>query len=318
MAAQSFAMGEAFGKGFQSGKRRISSLTNEQFNSKTQPQIFAETTADISAMIPSMKKQMTEFTFLQSDIIQELIGYIKKLPQDIQQGLTNQPNSDPNADFLHSLGLGASGSSGSFESGDFAKQTSENIKLQIQLENAKQKTIDTMNLKQFELLQTKTQGVNTNTQVTNQKIIVPTSVTTSTSANPNVGKTTYDSNTGITTVYNNQGKIISQNIDPDKAPTATSTKEQEIKQTFTKIVPQMKQSVPNSQKTQYYKYQQQLLSYNILKSKTRDAKLKLIYRNAQTKVWGLMIQLLEKYVFPKGTRTFRVDGTQLGQYGTAK
>jgi len=90
MAAQSFAMGEAFGKGFQSGKRRVSSMTNEQFNSKTQAQLFEETTADISAMIPSMKKQMSEFTLLQSDIIKELIGYIKKLPGDIAEGLDIQ------------------------------------------------------------------------------------------------------------------------------------------------------------------------------------------------------------------------------------
>ncbi len=182
MAAQSFAMGEAFGKGFQSGKRRISSMTNEQFNSKTQPQIFAETTADISAMIPSMKKQMTEFTFLQSDIIQELIGYIKKLPSDIQQGLIGKPEAGTNTDFLHSLGIGASGSSGEFETGNFAKSTAETIKKNIE----DQKTINALQssynqqLKQFSLLQASTQGVITNTNIVNKKIKVPPPIVTKT------------------------------------------------------------------------------------------------------------------------------------------
>ncbi len=182
MAAQSFAMGEAFGKGFQSGKRRISSMTNEQFNAKTQPQIFAETTADISAMIPSMKKQMTEFTFLQSDIIQELIGYIKKLPSDIQQGLIGKPETDDNTNFLHALGIGASGSSGSFESGDFAKETAQNIKSNIEAQKQLKQLQDAtlQQLQQFKLLQASTQGVITKTQITNQKIKVPPPIVTKT------------------------------------------------------------------------------------------------------------------------------------------
>lgn len=87
MAGQSFAMGEAFGKGFQFGKRRVSSMTNEEFNATSGPKMFAETTADITAMIPEMKKQMANFTLLQSDIIKELIEYLKQLPSDIVGGL---------------------------------------------------------------------------------------------------------------------------------------------------------------------------------------------------------------------------------------
>ncbi len=87
MAAQSFAMGEAFGKGFQYGKRRVSSMTNAEFNSKTAVNHFEETTADINGMIPAMKAQMSTFALLQSDIIQEMIGYIKKLPADVASGL---------------------------------------------------------------------------------------------------------------------------------------------------------------------------------------------------------------------------------------
>jgi len=77
MAGQSFAMGEAFGKGFQFGKRKISSMTNEEFNAMSASDHFTETTADISAMIPSMKSQMNNFSMLQTDIIKTLIEQLK-------------------------------------------------------------------------------------------------------------------------------------------------------------------------------------------------------------------------------------------------
>ncbi len=77
MAGQSFAMGEAFGKGFQYGKRRISAMTNEEFNAMSAKDHFEETTADISAMIPSMKSQMNNFSTLQTDIIKTLIEQLK-------------------------------------------------------------------------------------------------------------------------------------------------------------------------------------------------------------------------------------------------
>ncbi len=93
MAAQSFAMGEAFGKGFQYGKRRVSSMTNEQFNATSAVKMFEETTADINGMIPAMKSQMATFALLQSDIIKEMIGYIRQLPADVYQGLTGGEGS---------------------------------------------------------------------------------------------------------------------------------------------------------------------------------------------------------------------------------
>ncbi len=92
MAGQSFAMGEAFGKGFQYGKRRVSSMTNEEFNASSGPQMFAETTADITAMIPTMKNAMEKFHTLQTDIILKMIDYIAKLPAEaipaIAQGVS--------------------------------------------------------------------------------------------------------------------------------------------------------------------------------------------------------------------------------------
>ncbi len=275
MAAQSFAMGEAFGKGFQSGKRRISSMTNEQFNSKTQPQIFAETTADISAMIPSMKKQMTEFTFLQSDIIQELIGYIKKLPSDIQQGLIGKPESDINADFLHALGIGASGSSGSFESGDFAKQTSENIKSNIEAQKQLKQLQDAtlQQLKQFQLLQASTQGVINNTQIKNQKIKVPPPIVTETKGRS--GETMFS-------------------ISPENAPSTGF-----IKSTPRTFTTPSKARAPKSIVTQAKKLNEEIRSLNIILGKLTATSTNRVavqkYTNIRNDVRNRLSILQRKY-----------------------
>ncbi len=91
MAGQSFAMGEAFGKGFQFGKRKISSMTNEDFNKLSGPQAFAETTADIIKMIPTMSNAMEKFHTLQTDIILKMIDYIAKLPSEVLPTLAEAP-----------------------------------------------------------------------------------------------------------------------------------------------------------------------------------------------------------------------------------
>jgi len=98
MGAQSIIMGEAFGKGFQFGKRKISALTNDEFNKLSLAELWKDTSTDVSAMIPSLKAGMTESRELQSFIVKELIAVIKQLPQDILEGVGNvgQPNPTPN------------------------------------------------------------------------------------------------------------------------------------------------------------------------------------------------------------------------------
>ncbi len=58
MGAQSIIMGEAFGKGFQFGKRKISALTNEQFNKLSLAELWKDTSTDVTAMIPTLKEGM--------------------------------------------------------------------------------------------------------------------------------------------------------------------------------------------------------------------------------------------------------------------
>ncbi len=78
MAGQSLAMGEAFGKGFQYGKRKISSLSNEEFNKLDAVALGKGLHSDINDMISTMKSSMKNFAMLQQDIIKELISYVQE------------------------------------------------------------------------------------------------------------------------------------------------------------------------------------------------------------------------------------------------
>ncbi len=69
MAAQSFAMGQAFGTSFQYGKRKISSMSNEDFNKYTAEQAHNDIQADIMAMIPSMNESFHRMETFQIDIL---------------------------------------------------------------------------------------------------------------------------------------------------------------------------------------------------------------------------------------------------------
>jgi len=249
MAAQSFAMGEAFGKGFQSGKRRVSSMTNAKFNATSQIQMFQETTADINGMIPAMKAQMSNFTLLQSDIIKELVSYVRKLPADVFAGLTGDTtSSDPNTDFLHALGIGASGALSPNVSpataiqgaalGASAPSPSPPILadwlklLQAQQSSTMKSSESSANAKLLKDLQAQLLTI----QAQQGK--------TTTSANPNVSKVVVKGN--IKTTYNNKGQIISQNvIDPSKIP-ASKTGRSTSAQTIVKATVVKKLRAPSS------------------------------------------------------------------------
>ncbi len=69
MAGQSMLMGDAFGKSYQYGKRKISALTNEEFNELTPADLAKDITADLQALIPELKVAMQASTEFQGQII---------------------------------------------------------------------------------------------------------------------------------------------------------------------------------------------------------------------------------------------------------
>ncbi len=78
MAMQSGAMALAFGTYFQYGKRRISAMSNEEFN-KIQPgDIYKGITDTINAMIPSFRQQNASMQGLQQEILKQLMEYAKQ------------------------------------------------------------------------------------------------------------------------------------------------------------------------------------------------------------------------------------------------
>ncbi len=89
MAAQSFAMGEAFGKSFQYGKRKISAMSNDEFNKLTAPKLHEEIQADIRQMIPHMNKSFATMEKFQSEVVNSII-------RGIAQTLGNLGAPSPN------------------------------------------------------------------------------------------------------------------------------------------------------------------------------------------------------------------------------
>ncbi len=94
MGAQSAVMGEAFGKHFQYGKRKISAMSNEDFNKLTSAELFDDTLHGFAGMIPKLEQSMRRTEGLQSFVIEQLIRYVRSIPDDIISGLTSGPVSE--------------------------------------------------------------------------------------------------------------------------------------------------------------------------------------------------------------------------------
>ncbi len=99
MAAQSMIMGEAFGKSYQYGKRKISSMSNEEFNKLTMQDLATQLETDYKAVIPSVTRSMTASQDFQEFIIKELAAIVPKIPgatiEGIKQGLSDDDTTNP-------------------------------------------------------------------------------------------------------------------------------------------------------------------------------------------------------------------------------
>ncbi len=95
MAGQSLAMCEAFGKGFQYGKRKISSMSNEEFNALNFQQLSESLATDYRVMIPSLEQSIRASDKLQSAVIQEMGDLIKLIPQNIIDFFAGQATAPP-------------------------------------------------------------------------------------------------------------------------------------------------------------------------------------------------------------------------------
>ncbi len=79
MGIQSAVMAKQFGENFQFGKRRISAMSNEEFNKLT-PKIINEKAAEeLKSMIPSMEASIIEMRTFQTFLIKEFILMVRDL-----------------------------------------------------------------------------------------------------------------------------------------------------------------------------------------------------------------------------------------------
>ncbi len=83
MAVQSMVMGDAFGRSYQYGKRKISAMTNEEFNAYDKLSMAQEIFTDYKNIIPELKKSIQDSTELQATIVSEMLQLVPKIASSL-------------------------------------------------------------------------------------------------------------------------------------------------------------------------------------------------------------------------------------------
>ncbi len=91
MGAQSLVIGKMFGEGFQYGKRKISAMSNEEFNKLTFESMMSNAREEIKASIPSMQAAMQDMAPLVDTVVREFFNYISQVTK-IVTGTGEGPN----------------------------------------------------------------------------------------------------------------------------------------------------------------------------------------------------------------------------------
>ncbi len=79
MGIQSAVMAKQFGENFQYGKRRISAMSNEEFNKLTPALLQANANAELKAMIPTMQQSIQDMQQFQTFLIKEFLKMVNEL-----------------------------------------------------------------------------------------------------------------------------------------------------------------------------------------------------------------------------------------------
>jgi len=112
MGIQSAVMAKQFGENFQFGKRRISAMSNEEFNATTPLDLLKQNTAEIKAMIPTMEESVSNMRTFQTFLIRE---FLQTLNDAIKAGFGQLFGLSPDdtasiEHFLHGHPIGHEGS----------------------------------------------------------------------------------------------------------------------------------------------------------------------------------------------------------------
>ncbi len=85
MGSQSFVMMEMAGEAWQYGKRRISAMSNEDFNKLTPEQLHINQTEMLSALIPTIERSMNNMTPMLQTIIQQYGDFMRLIIEQIPE-----------------------------------------------------------------------------------------------------------------------------------------------------------------------------------------------------------------------------------------
>lgn len=93
MFMQSVMMGYGFGTGFQYSKRKISAMSNEEFNATTMKNESQKMFQAYKEIIPDLKQSITDSKELQSTVLAQMIDIPRQLLEDLFGG--GSPTSIP-------------------------------------------------------------------------------------------------------------------------------------------------------------------------------------------------------------------------------
>ncbi len=100
MAGQSMIMGEAFGKAYQYGKRRISSMSNAEFNKLTAKKLSVELATDYTNMLPALSMAIKKSEKFQQTVIDAML----KIPVDTLNNLFGSGGNDGSSSNIGGIG----------------------------------------------------------------------------------------------------------------------------------------------------------------------------------------------------------------------
>ncbi len=89
MPIQSYLMMYFAGSGWQYGKRKISAMSNEQFNKLTPEQLLQQHSIELKNMLPTLERSLNDVTPLVRILIEQYGDFIKAALQAIPQAVSN-------------------------------------------------------------------------------------------------------------------------------------------------------------------------------------------------------------------------------------
>ncbi len=84
MGAQSLVIGKMFGEGFQYGKRKISAMTNEEFNKLTFEDMMSNARIELRNSIPTMNGALQDMKPMVDVVVREFLQYINEVSKTLQ------------------------------------------------------------------------------------------------------------------------------------------------------------------------------------------------------------------------------------------